>query len=247
MVIWMIGYIQFCLGEALLHEAAHYNLFGNKRLHFWLQPLYAYPFFQTLKGFQGEHLLHHSDLMGPRDQTVDDYRRYGLDAAEPNLFYIWFIKPFLGGPTWYYLRSGPDFDSWSSRLQLAAFWLPLLFVCSSLGCLNLILHYWFLPLIWCFPVFQYWSEIEEHYNTRSGARSNVSSIDNFFKHNEGYHWIHHRYPSIPFHQLPQAHAALIPANTDVSVGFLHTYQQMCRELPSDLSPYPQLGPGGPKG
>lgn len=49
--------------------------------------------------------------MGPRDQTVDDYRRYGLDAAEPNLFYIWFIKPFLGGPTWCYLRSGPDFDS----------------------------------------------------------------------------------------------------------------------------------------
>jgi len=29
---------------------------------------------------------------------VDDYRSYGLDAAEPNLFYIWFIKPFLGGP-----------------------------------------------------------------------------------------------------------------------------------------------------
>ena len=72
---------------------------------------------------------------------------------------------------------------------------------------------------WSFPIFQYWSEIEEHYNTLSGARSNVSFWDNFFKHNEGYHWIHHRYPTIPFYRLPEAHAFLTPSGTDISQGF----------------------------
>ena len=101
------------------------------------------------------------------------------------MFYIWFLKPFLGGPTWYYLKSGPDFDSWSSRLQLVAFWVPVLALFIATGTWEFLVVYWMIPLVWSFPIFQYWSEIEEHYNTLSGARSNVSFWDNFFKHNEG--------------------------------------------------------------
>jgi fatty acid desaturase len=244
MAVWFIGYIQFCLGEALLHEASHYNLFKSRRLHAWLQCLYAYPFFQTLHGFQKEHHLHHVDLMGGGDQTMKDYRRYGLDAARhPDMFFIWFIKPFLGGPTWYYLRSGPDLDTRSSCLQLGLFWLPLLVFCTWAGFLDILILYWFLPLVWPFPIFQYWSEIEEHFNTRTGARSNLSRWGNFFKHNEGYHWIHHRYPSIPFYKLKEAHEALAPQGTDISRGFIQSFQQMRIRQKPVWQGHPALQPG----
>ena len=133
LMIWLIGYIQFCLGEALLHEASHYNLFSKRSLHYKLQSLYAYPFFQTLKGFQDEHHQHHIDLMGESDITMQDYHRYGLFKEKPNMIYIWFIKPFLGGPTFYYLKSGPDFDTASSRLQLAVFWIPVVSLFAAFG------------------------------------------------------------------------------------------------------------------
>jgi fatty acid desaturase len=243
LIIWFIGYIQFCLGEALLHEASHYNLFKTRKCHFLLQFLYAYPFFQTLKGFQKEHHLHHVDLMGPKDETMNDYVRYGLAEDRPNVFYIWFIKPFLGGPTLYYIKSGPDFDTQSSRWQLALFWTPVILFFYWMGALDLLLLYWFAPLAWPFPIFQYWSEIEEHYNTRSGARSNVSWLDNFFKHNEGYHWIHHRYPSVPFHKLKEAHQALTPEGTDISHGFLESYRQMATPQAPAWPGHPQLKPG----
>ena len=241
--IWVIGYLQFCLGEALLHEASHYNLFASRRLHYLLQGVYAYPFFQTLNGFQHEHLLHHSNLMGAKDVTMHDYHRYGLTATKPNMFYIWFLKPFLGGPTWYYLKSGPDFDSWSSRLQLVAFWVPVLALFIATGTWEFLVVYWMIPLVWSFPIFQYWSEIEEHYNTLSGARSNVSFWDNFFKHNEGYHWIHHRYPTIPFYRLPEAHAFLTPSGTDISQGFFDSYRQMSRPQAPAWPGHPALRHG----
>ncbi|MBT5925612.1 MAG: fatty acid desaturase [Verrucomicrobia bacterium] len=241
--IWFIGYIQFCLGEALLHEASHYNLFTKRQLHTQLQFLYAYPFFQTLKGFQSEHLQHHVDLMGHSDITMQDYRRYGLYKERPNMFFIWFIKPFLGGPAWYYLKSGPDFDTTSSRLQLVVFWIPVVSLFSLLGALDLLFIYWIIPLIWPFPIYQYWSEIEEHYNTRSGARSNLSGFDNFFKHNEGYHWVHHRYPSVPFYKLKEAHTALAPEGTDESGGFLHSFNQMRVPQTPSWPGHPALKPG----
>lgn len=241
--IWFIGYIQFCLGEALLHEASHYNLFSNRSLHHKLQCLYAYPFFQTLRGFQLEHHQHHIDLMGKSDITMQDYGRYGLFEKNPNMFFIWFIKPFLGGPTFYYLKSGPDFDTPSSRFQLALFWIPVVSIFAMLGALDILLVYWLVPLIWPFPIYQFWSEIEEHYNTRSGARSNLSRFDNFFRHNEGYHWIHHRYPSIPFYKLKEAHQQLAPQGTDISHGFIQSFCQMRQPQQPAWSGHPALKPG----
>ena len=243
MTVWFIGYIQFCLGEALLHEASHYNLFATRSLHYKLQSLYAYPFLQTLKGFQVEHHQHHIDLMGESDITMQDYNRYGLLNRNPNMIYIWFIKPFLGGPTYYYLKSGPDLDTASSRLQLSLFWIPLISLFAVYESLDLLLIYWLIPLIWSFPIYQYWSEIEEHHNTRSGARSNLSRFDNFFKHNEGYHWIHHRYPSIPFYKLKEAHQHLAPEGTDISKSFLQSFHQM--RLPQEPSwpGHPAFKPG----
>src|SRR5438105_3828027 len=54
---WAIGLFQFALGEAMLHEGSHYNLFPSRRWNLRLEALYALPFFRTVAQFQAEHTL----------------------------------------------------------------------------------------------------------------------------------------------------------------------------------------------
>ena len=224
--VWVIGLIQFSLAEAVLHEASHYNLFRSRRLHHYLQFLYAWPFLQTMSDYKEEHLRHHKHLMTNKDQTTEDYKIYGLSKKKPNIFFIWFIKPFTFFPTLHYLCNGNAALNRKNWMQLILFWGPLFFMCSIFGQLQNLLIYWVVPLLWVYPIFNYWSEIEEHYNTRNGSRSNIGKLLNFFTHNEGYHSVHHRYPTIPFYNLPKAHIAFPLPDDDISTGFIDTYRQI---------------------
>ena len=232
--VWVIGIMQFALAEAVLHEASHYNLFRSRHLHHRLQFLYAWPFMQTMNDYQAEHLAHHKYLMTERDQTSVDYKMYGLAKREPNLFFIWFIKPFTFYPTWHYLRHGNAALDRANWLPLALFWIAVGGLFVALGQAQYFLLYWIVPLLWVYPILNYWSEIEEHYNTSDGSRSNLSRVINFLTHNEGYHTVHHRYPTIPFYNLPKAHAAFVGDESDISRGFLDTYRQLQAKRPEHV-------------
>ena len=224
--VWAIGLIQFSLAEAILHEASHYNLFRSRRLHHYLQFLYAWPFLQTMNDYKEEHLRHHKHLMTKKDQTAEDYKIYGLANKKPNIFFIWFIKPFTFFPTIHYLCNGNAALDRKNWMQLILFWAPLIFTCLIFGQIHNLFMYWIVPLLWVYPIFNYWSEIEEHYNTRNGSRSNIGKLLNFLTHNEGYHSVHHRYPTIPFYNLPKAHIAFPLPDDDISTGFIDTYRQI---------------------
>ena len=232
--VWVIGIMQFALAEAVLHEASHYNLFRSRHLHHRLQFLYAWPFMQTMNDYQAEHLAHHKYLMTERDQTSVDYKMYGLAKREPNLFFIWFIKPFTFYPTWHYLRHGNAALDRANWLPLGLFWIAVGGLFVALGQAQYFLLYWIVPLLWVYPILNYWSEIEEHYNTSDGSRSNLSRVINFLTHNEGYHTVHHRYPTIPFYNLPKAHAAFVGDESDISRGFLDTYRQRQGKRPEHV-------------
>ena len=232
--VWVIGIMQFALAEAVLHEASHYNLFRSRHLHHRLQFLYAWPFMQTMNDYQAEHLAHHKYLMTERDQTSVDYKMYGLAKREPNLFFIWFIKPFTFYPTWHYLRHGNAALDRANWLPLGLFWIAVGGLFVALGQAQYFLLYWIVPLLWVYPILNYWSEIEEHYNTSDGSRSNLSRVINFLTHNEGYHTVHHRYPTIPFYNLPKAHAAFVGDESDISWGFLDTYRQLQAKRPEHV-------------
>ncbi len=224
--VWVIGVMQFALAEAVLHEASHYNLFRSRQLHHRLQFLYAWPFMQTMRDYQNEHSDHHRYLMSDRDQTATDYQMYGLAKDNPNLFFIWFLKPFTFYPTWHYLRHGNAALDRANWLPLGLFWGGVLGLASALGQAQNLFLYWVVPLLWVYPMLNYWSEIEEHYNTRDGSRSNLGKLTNFFTHNEGFHSVHHRFPTIPFYNLPKAHAAFVGEEADISRGFFDTYRQL---------------------
>lgn len=226
--VWIIGMFQFALSEALLHEAAHYNLFRSRRLHHRLEVLYGLPFFLTVAQYQSEHRIHHARLGGEGDGLVRDYRRLGLYDDRLNVAWIWLVKPVLGFGCYY--ASTLTLRPFKEGAKIVGFWVAVLAAFYAFGLLHVLVWYWFVPLVWSNYAFVYWSEIENHFNTRSGTRTNVSPLYNLLVHNGGYHAIHHRYPTIPWFNLPKAHALLGEDGEDVSSGFLDTYRQLRQAL-----------------
>jgi fatty acid desaturase len=88
-----------------------------------------------------------------------------------------------------------------------------------------LLLYWVVPMLWCYSSFFYWSEIEDHFNTNTGTRTNVGWT-NWLTHNNGFHSVHHKYPRIPWYRLREAHFALCADSSDISRGFLDTFRQI---------------------
>lgn len=225
---WAIGVFQFALGESMLHEASHYNLFRSRRLNLWLEPLYGLPFLRTVEQFQKEHNVHHRKLGSPEDHIQADYYQFGVTRPPQKWFWLWFLKPVTGYAGWYQLRT-TSLRPWTSGVRIVGFWAAVVAAFWAAGALELLVLYWLVPLFWCFSSILYWSEIQDHCNTRSGTRSNLSPLMNALTHNNGYHFVHHRYPAIPWYRLPEAHHALCPEEGDVSHSFLETYRQIRAE------------------
>lgn len=238
--VWVIGCCQYALGEVLLHEASHYNLLKNRRLNDLMEVFYALPFFQTLKEYRRQHGLHHSHL-GQRyhDHVVDDFHTFRLHEPRTSLWVAWFVKPLLGYPGFVYTKGllVPDKSSQGTAdyldLRLAGFWLSVVSACWALGVLDLLFFYWIVPMYWVFCSLLFWSEVREHFRTRTGTRSTLGPIYNRFFHNQGYHALHHTYPTVPWYRLPRAFEALRHDRSrdvvgDLATGFFDVYRQIAR-------------------
>ncbi|MFN9174137.1 MAG: fatty acid desaturase family protein [Synechocystis sp.] len=241
--VWLIGIFQFALGESLVHEAVHYNLFIKKSWHYQLQFIYCFPFLRTLYSYQKHHLPHHTQLWTDKDYIPKDYEDLGLNKKDKNLFMILLIKPLLGFSVIYFLLDAfydffqgfnisirqKDGSLFKSLLQLCLFWLVVIFCFSLSGNLDILLLYWFVPLLWCYSFYSLLAEVQQHFNTLSGARTIINPVLNFLFHNGGYHYVHHLCATIPWYNLPEAHQAFCSDNPDISKGILDTYKQLGRD------------------
>jgi fatty acid desaturase len=234
----VVGYFQYAVGEALLHEASHYNLFRKKQWNNNLEFLYALPFFKTVAQFRAEHVKHHLRLGSEQDHVMTDYRRFGFFKPTRHIFWLWFIKPITGYAGYYYVRSLSLLPS-KSGTKIVTFWLLAVFIFWYLGSFQYLLLYWITPYAFSYSSFLYWSEVQDHYNTRSGTRSTLSFLANLVTHNNGYHFIHHKYPTIPWYRLRAAHHAFCSEETDISNGFFDTYQQL-KDIRAEAGTYQRL-------
>jgi fatty acid desaturase len=226
--IWIIGAFQFALGESMLHEAAHGNLFEQKKLNYRLQFLYALPFFRTVNQFRKEHITHHNQLNKKGDQLVEDYAELGLLQPGINYFFTWFIKPVIGFAGFYYVSAITLKPFKKEGWKILAFWAIVVLAFGLAGKLIWLLQFWIIPLVWSCYSYLYWSEISDHFHTHTGTRSNINPVTNFITHNNGYHYVHHQYPTIPWFRLKKAHYELCNAPGDISTGFVATYRQIVR-------------------
>jgi fatty acid desaturase len=225
--VWIIGGFQFTLGECMLHNASHYTLFTKKAWHYRLEFLYSLPFFTTVKLYRKEHLRHHSYLGKPdKDNLIADYEKFGFGKPGCNFFWLWFIKPVIGFPGYFYVRKLTLRPFRGSGIRILIFWTVILSCFAIFHLTYIILLFWIVPWFWCHYSFLYWSEVSDHFHTRTGTRSNLNPITNLLTHNNGYHYMHHKYPTIPWFKLPETYEQLCHGEGDISHGFIDTYRQM---------------------
>lgn len=232
--LWPIGLVQFVIGETLLHEASHWNLFKSRKLNDRLDFLYALPFFTTITTYRREHLAHHRELNKGDDHLQVDYDEWGLNTSKRGIFWLWWVKPSLGHSGWHTIKSVVLDNNAREWTKILAFWTPVISLAAWAGALDLLLVYWFVPFLWCQSTMMYWSEVEDHYRTNSGTRTNIGRLYNRLFHNNGYHHVHHDYPTIPWYRLHEAHQVLAPDTADISSGFLDSYRQIA--APHDPTP-----------
>ncbi|NEU75387.1 fatty acid desaturase [Hassallia byssoidea VB512170] len=232
--VWAIGIFQFAIGEALLHEATHNNLFQNKLWNEQLEFLYGFPVLRTISSYRKHHFPHHKGLGSEEDYIPEYYEMLGLYKEDKNLFWLWFVKPVIGFAIYHFLidayihLKNLDWRPFKSGFKVSLFWLVVVIGFYLSGHIDILLLYWVVPLVWCFPCYVYWSEVHDHFHTVSGTRSNLNFLANLLTHNNGYHYVHHLYPTIPWYKLPEAHETLCPENVDISNGLFDVYRKLSR-------------------
>lgn len=224
--IWVIGAFQFAMSECLVHEAAHWNLFKTRKLNDLCEIFMCLPFFQTIGAYRADHRMHHVRLLKDEDPLSVEYRAIGLGRPSPNMFWIWFVKPFTGFGATMIARGVPDRSGRSDWLKIGLFWALATTAAVHYGIVAQVVAYWIVPMFLCNGAFLYWSEISDHYNTRTGYRTRSGVVANFLFHNNGYHHVHHRYPSVTQFNYKRAHILTRREGDDVSRNFLETYRQI---------------------
>ena len=210
LVLFLIGFKQFSLGECLVHEACHGLLFSNKRINHFFGKLLSILFFIPYKTYCKDHALHHKYLLTDKDPTLKDFTVYKLDGFHKKIsawegIKIWFVRPLLGF-TFYYVYLNKDIHD-REQLKNILIWTFILISFYFIGQLDFLFLYWLFPQFYVLSMCLYWSEIEDHFNVQSGpTRTNTSFWENLLlTHNNGFHEMHHKYPDIPWYHLKKAY------------------------------------------
>ena len=225
--IWIIGAKQYALGEVLVHEASHNNLFATRSWNSSLQFLFSGPFLRTVEMYRKEHLPHHSDLGGLRDPLCETFEDQGLNNGPLSLksaLQHWFFKPILFGGVLSFARDELLQEGWHYYRFHIFLYILVIFTCFQFDLLFEFFIYWVLPIFWCMPAFIHWQETDDHFNTIGLARNNVGVVRNYMTHNSGYHYVHHMNPTIPWFHTKFAAQHEYSDCKDVSSGFLGTFR-----------------------
>ena len=212
----LIGCKQYSIGECLLHEATHENLFSNKKWNQYIAPIISWPFFILYSIHRDYHLKHHLySLKDEKNNIYGQYEQYGLPKDESRInfskgFWIFILKPILGiAGLSFFKHNLKDFFKFSilESFCFIIFWFICVFVISFLGLWKEFILYWFLPIFFVFSTLFFWSDITDHYKVSQGeSRNHLGLIWNkLISHNIGYHSTHHQNPSIPWFNLPRAY------------------------------------------
>lgn len=217
----------------LAHDAAHYRLFGNRRLNDLVGRLCGTPVGISMLAYRVVHRLHHNHLYERQDPDTPIHggyprgRRYlirkllkdvaGLTAHKTYAYFFGApaakrkdgkIDPL--GDTSEALRGAALRDRW----VVAAFHLVAPAAAIAGGMLLEYLLLWVVPLVCLLqPILRFRSILEHGMvgdlsSAWTAARTNTGPgwlMWLLFPHHVHYHVEHHLYPSIPHYNLARAH------------------------------------------
>ncbi len=210
----------------ILHESAHRILAKNRKLNDFLGKYPSgYLIFQTFEKYRQSHVIKHHGFLGieNKDPDYDFYIQSKLFASRSLKEFIFrhLILPLFLGKTFdfisYLIRNRlGDFKDKEIK-YLILFWIAIFGICFYVNVLDILLMYWFVPLLTSFPMVGHFIEMAEHFPMIKNKREIEKSwnrfgnkIELFFTglHKENYHLIHHLFANIPFWNLDKAHNIL---------------------------------------
>lgn len=221
--------------ESMVHEAGHWNwcrsrpfvndLLGNL--------LAAFPILLTVGRYRDFHNPHHLHLGDLNRDT--DLQRYlilgveGLDRRNPAKFLLGMLRvvPRYSLLWRGYLGTNPRVLAFGAAWHLLVVILPLSLMFGPTKAMAWWATYWLLPFAVFLPMIRFIGETGEHVYKENqtifdSTVSNIGRVHRWFTnpHNDGYHVLHHLYPSFPHHGLPMAHAWLVKVDPE-GYGRLH--------------------------
>ncbi len=224
----VIGARQRALAD-ILHQASHGSLCANKQLNKLAGKLAGYPILQSFSGYYRSHVVDHHAHLGHPTRDPD---MAGLMDAAPELFdldnlsagavhcYVMSIFGLRHAVTYVaYLvrhRMLPDHETLDERVTRLATLAVLLATSTWAFGLGSVLAYWLIPLVtthaWCGA----FAELLEHYPMYATSprvdilltRNRIcGTVLGWFAtvHHDGYHLIHHLFPTMPNWHFAEAH------------------------------------------
>lgn len=224
---------QHALG-VLVHEGVHRRLARSRRANAWMSDLLcAFPLGMTTRGYGGEHLEHHRHPNTDADPYWNMFeadedgwrwprrwsgalRIFALDVLGLNA-----VRNARMLLRWGILRGAVGRPA-ASRGEVAgfvAFWMLAAGAVLATGNMAELALYWFVPMAGPLMMFVRLRVSAEHLMPGSvdpRCRNNVNHVDGSRLERAlvaplhiNHHVVHHLYPGIPWHRLPEAHRLLM--------------------------------------
>jgi fatty acid desaturase len=216
--VLLIGNRQRALGN-VLHDAAHRNLSRQAHLNDALSVVLIAPLaFASLSAYRDAHFAHHLAL-GTRDDP--DL----LPASTPKPLHwraeywrhAWSVRAWWGNAAGH--LGNPSVGG-AARLWILVWWVMwLALVGAVLGWSFAVVFggLWLLSRATAFHAITMMREMCDHYGLQRGGVFSFTRdmvCHGFWRwlihpRNNGYHLTHHLLPAVPYHRLPEAHAAFM--------------------------------------
>ncbi len=217
LLILFIGTRMRALGN-IIHECSHYTFVYPKKANIIFGQILCLLDLTSFKIYQQSHALHHRYLgIYDKDQ---DYNKFKKIINKKNLFFNilnpinWFIYLFQDIIIF-------EKNKLQTVLKLSIILFVLLFIT------NKIILTIFLSYVTSYQIFKLFSDHFDHhlqYNeknlidrTQNHLFKNILLNLLFLPRNDGYHLLHHMYPSIPIKDFPQMHKKLMRENKEYSL------------------------------
>lgn len=229
-VLFVIGARQRALAT-ILHDAAHGILSRSRRLGRFLGTFVSgYLILQNFTGYVESHVVRHHGHFGDSvlDPDFADLIERGLYAAHVGRRHVIRYLTSLVSPasTWRYLRYlirnriGPHGETTRERILRLTYLTVLGVFVTVSGWWPYVLLFWVVPLLTSANWIGGLLELAEHYprmrlvpaiDLYLSRNRLCGPVTNFFLgiHSEGYHLIHHLFPSMPSWHYRRAHRILL--------------------------------------
>lgn len=212
--VLVLGNRQHAL-TVLAHDGAHFCLSANHRLNDFLTNILCFfPLGISVSGYRALHNMHHKFTGTIQDPELAHKRMRSPQWDLPaNRWAVlkYALLDLVGGSIQDYMII-VKFSKPSERKELAYLGLYHLLLTSTLVALGLwwAAAIWYLALVTSFMMFFRLRLWLEHQNTADTLRVQLSwwQAPLLSPHNAFYHDEHHRYPTIPYHRLPEAREIL---------------------------------------